>query len=73
MYKRQRDEIEEEVMDLVVEGRSAFTIGDPTNEFEEQIGRVVTGSNTNWSSRSPLKKPSFMKNLACCPGTTLPP
>jgi hypothetical protein len=33
-----RDEIEEEVMDLVVEGRSAFTIGDPTNEFEEQIG-----------------------------------
>ena len=28
-----RDEIEEEVMDLVVEGRSAFTIGDPTNEF----------------------------------------
>ena len=25
-------------MNLVVEGRSAFTIGDPTNEFEEQIG-----------------------------------
>merc|ERR1712079_337735 len=33
-----RDEIEEEVMNLVVEGRSAFTIGDPTNEFEEQTG-----------------------------------
>ena len=33
-----RDEMEKEVIDLVVEGRSAFTIGDPNNDFEEQIG-----------------------------------
>ena len=33
-----RMEVEEEVINLMIEGRSAFTIGDPNNEFEEQIG-----------------------------------
>ena len=55
-----RDEIEKEVIDLVVEGRSAFTIGDPTNDFEEQIG------SCDWFQyqlvlKEPFKDTIFMK------------
>ena len=66
-----RDEIEKEVIDLVVEGRSAFTIGDPTTTSRSKSA-VVTGSSTSWCSRSPSRIPSSMRSLVCCPKTTPP-
>ena len=33
-----REEMEKEVIDLMIEGRRAFSLGDPNNDFEEQIG-----------------------------------
>ena len=52
-----RTQIEEEVIDLVVEGRSAFTIGDPSNEFEEQIG------NCDWFQYQLVLKEPFRDTI----------
>ena len=52
-----RTQIEEEVIDLMVEGRSAFTIGDPSNEFEEQIG------NCDWFQYQLVLKEPFRDTI----------
>merc|ERR1712235_120252 len=48
---------ENEVIDLVVEGRSAFAIGDPNNDFEEQIG------SCDWFQYQLVLKESFKDTI----------